>query len=71
MTAYGYPDLCGKFGWKPGVYRSPPGYEHPWLAVTATGTTGHWTREEAREAYRLARQEAADDLNPDGITTYG
>jgi hypothetical protein len=55
-----YPNLYTQFGWKPGVYRAPVGYEHRWLAVTPEGTTGHWTREEAREAYRLARQEVTD-----------
>jgi hypothetical protein len=44
----GYPDLYSNFGWKPGVYRSPVGYAHPWVCVTEHGTTGHWTREEAR-----------------------
>jgi hypothetical protein len=69
MTCYGYPNLCVKYGWKPGVYRAPTGYAHPWLAVTAAGTSGHWTREQAREAYRLAQTEYR--LNPDDATTYG
>jgi hypothetical protein len=53
---YGYPDLR-RFGWKPGVYRSPVGYQHKWLCVSASGTSGHWTRAEAREAFRQAKEE--------------
>ena len=71
---YGYPDLY-RYGWKPGVYRAPVGYEHPWLAVTPTGTSGHWTRQQARQAYR---QELGDcqlvarpTVNPDAATTCG
>ena len=55
--SYGYPNLYITCGWKPGVYKAPPGYEHAWLCVTPEGTTGHWTRKEAREAYRLSKEE--------------
>jgi hypothetical protein len=50
----GYTDLFN-YGWKEGIYHSPIGYEHPWLCVTKYGTTGHWTREEARRELRNAR----------------
>ena len=50
-----YPNLFVEFGWNEGVYPSPTGYEHPWLCVTKYGTTGHWSRSEARRELRLAR----------------
>jgi len=56
----GYPNLYAKFGWNEGVYRSPIGYEHPWVCVTEYGTTGHWTRAEARRELRLARAERSE-----------
>jgi hypothetical protein len=52
-----YPDLT-KYGTKPGVYRSPAGYQHPWLAVTPYGTAGAWSRAEARAIFRAAKREA-------------
>jgi hypothetical protein len=54
----GYPDLT-KYGTKPGIYRSPAGYQHPWLAVTPYGTAGAWSRAEARAIFREAKREAA------------
>jgi hypothetical protein len=60
----GYPCLFSKFGWKPGIYRSPKGYEHPWLCVTEYGTTGHWSRSEARLEFHLATA----GLSPKAIT---
>jgi len=56
----GYPNLYARCGWKPGVHRAPVGYQHPWLAVTEQGTSGHWSRAEAREAYRLARRRMSE-----------
>ena len=44
----GYPDLCGRYGWSPGVHRAPAGYQHPWLAVLHGVTYGCWTRRAAR-----------------------
>jgi hypothetical protein len=52
MMGYGYPDLHGQFGWKIGVHMAPAGYEHPWLVVLPTGTSGAWSRAEARAGYR-------------------
>ena len=46
----GYPNLYRDFGWAVGAHRAPASYEHPWVAVTRSGTSGHWTREEARAA---------------------
>jgi hypothetical protein len=56
----GYPNLYVKYGWRPGVHRAGPGFQHPWLAVTQYGTSGHWTRAEAREVCRLARQGVSE-----------
>jgi hypothetical protein len=51
----GYPDLAGRFGWRPGVHRAPAGYEHPWLVVLPGVTGGAWSREQARAAWRAYR----------------
>jgi len=55
MSQIPYPNLAADFGWRPGVYRAPVGYQHPWVAVSATETSGHWTRAEARRALGLVR----------------
>lgn len=62
MSNYGYPDLGRKYGWRFGVHSSPPGYHHPWLAVTACGTFGAWTREEARWMCRDRGKSALENF---------
>lgn len=49
-------NLHADYNWKIGVYRSPVGYQHPWLAVGPSGTRGAWTRREARELLRNLRE---------------
>jgi len=51
-----YPDLADQWGWRPGVYRAPAGYQHPWLAVVPGHTAGCWSRAQARQVYASARQ---------------
>jgi len=58
---FSYPHLNRDFGWKIGVYRSPKGYEHPWICVTRLGTTGHWSREEARMEFRRAQAGVSEE----------
>ena len=54
-----YPNLYEQCHARPGVHRSPLGYEHPWLAITHGDTTGYFSRREAREAYRERRLREA------------
>jgi hypothetical protein len=56
-----YPDLHGDYGWTLGVHRAPAGYQHPWLAVTTSGTYGAWSRAEAREIRRRSEDYLGEE----------
>lgn len=58
----GYPDLHRDYGWTLGVHLSPPRYQHTWLAVTVEGTYGCWSRREARDLCRAAREGRLDSV---------
>lgn len=61
MANYGYHDLT-RFGWSEGVHKAPTGYGHPWLVVTAGGTLGAWSRDEARKLWRSCRGLSAEEM---------
>ena len=44
-----YPNLA-RFDWPTGVYKSPIGYEHPWLVVFEDRTEGFWNERDATRA---------------------